>query len=243
MHGSGPYLVWIGMLVIVGSGVAQPVTAPGVSPQGVDTASGPSKTISGCTTVSESGTYRLTRDIVDADLGRNFTFSSEACIRIEASDVHLDGDGHTVNGFGVTDTTAVRVASSRELENVTVTDLTITEWNRAIYVRNASNVTISDVNSTGNTFGFYLENTWKVTVRDSTASTGFIGVYLHNARCTSLTNMMFESNHADDVVREGESRCSPTTAPTRPPGPQPSLPVLDGLGPLGPLLSLFPVEL
>ncbi|QLG63769.1 right-handed parallel beta-helix repeat-containing protein [Halorarum salinum] len=172
-------------------------------PPDADRGSETVRTISGCTTISEPGTYRLTRDIADADRGRNFTFISEACIRIEASDVRLDGDGHTVEGFGVSDTTAIRVAGSDELEDVTVADLSVTEWNRAVYVHDAANVTIRGVNSTGNTYGFFLEDARNGTIRDSTASTGFVGVYLDDAGSTTLANVTFGPNHADDVVREG----------------------------------------
>lgn len=192
-------------VVILGVATGTITSPPGgdAPPSSANTDPEPVRTISGCTTISEPGTYRLTRDIVNADKGRNFTFISEACIRIEASDVHLDGDGHTVDGFGVSDTTAIQVAASGELEDVTVTNLTVTEWNRAVYVRNVANATISGVNSTGNTFGFFFEHARNGTIRDSTASTGFIGVYLRDAGSTTLANVTFGPNHAGDVVREG----------------------------------------
>ncbi|MEA5388391.1 hypothetical protein VB779_16015 [Haloarculaceae archaeon H-GB11] len=49
--------------------------------------------VDGCRAITEPGTYVLTKDIKNGDSGENFTFISEACLRIQSSDVTLDGGG------------------------------------------------------------------------------------------------------------------------------------------------------
>ena len=108
-------------------------------------------TITGCTVIDESGHYQLGSDI-SAD---------GTCIEITASDVVLDGQGHTVSdidsntaGNGI-----VVNSTSGRLSNVTIRDVTLTNWAwddfgnnaRSIYLQGVDDATITSVNSENNT--------------------------------------------------------------------------------------------
>jgi hypothetical protein len=74
------------------------------------------------TTVTRPGRYELVEDIRNG----GGTHLSDACLRIQSSDVVLDGGGHTVDGHGVSDTVGIAVGSDTALENVVVTNVTLT---------------------------------------------------------------------------------------------------------------------
>ena len=148
---------------------------------------GPTR-IDGCTAITEPGRYVLSADIENADRGENFTFISQSCIRIESSDVVFDGNGHTVDGFGVSDTTAIRVGADGTLSNVTVENLAIAEWNRGIYVENVTEATVRNADVSGNAFGVFVEDASGVTVRNVTATNNFVGVYAGNVSGTFAEN-------------------------------------------------------
>ncbi len=143
-------------------------------------AGGGSTGVDGCTTITEPGRYVLSADIENADRGENFTFISQSCIRIESSDVVFDGNDHTVDGFGVSDTTAIRVGGNGTLSNVTVENLAVDEWNRGVYVKNVTNATVRDANVSGNALGVFLEDSTAVHLRNVTATDNFVGVYAGN---------------------------------------------------------------
>ena len=163
--------------------------------------------IEGCVTIDEPGVYRLSKDITDGGGGGNFTYISETCIRIGASDVVLRGGGHLVDGRGISDTTAIGAASGKTLHNVTVANLRVTDWNRGVYLRNTVNATVRDVSVSGTSFGLFVEDAEGTTVRDVSARRGFIGLYLGNATDTETVNTTFERNHAGGIVSADE----PTT--------------------------------
>lgn len=184
-----PAFVAFVALALVGTAGAgaladRPALQAGGGPTGVD----------GCTTITEPGRYVLSADVENADRGENFTFISQACIRIESSDVVFDGDGHTVDGFGVSDTTAIRVGGDGTLSNVTVENLAVDEWNRGIYVENVTNATVRDANVSGNALGVFLEDSTAVKLRNVTATDNFVGVYAGNV----------SGAFADSTLQDGE---------------------------------------
>jgi len=87
--------------------------------------------VTSCTEISESGQYRLTRDIIT-------TIDRFDCIRITASDVTLDGNGHRIKyNSSIFDSSAgVRVGSG--VSNVTVHSMTIRYFQYGVDFVNAS---------------------------------------------------------------------------------------------------------
>ena len=126
-------------------------------------ASAAPETLSSCTTIDESGEYALTSDI---DAG------GETCFMITASDVTLDGNGHTITGDGGNDRTfGVFVnGTNSEVSNVTVTDLSTTQWFIGYQTRDASNVTITDTTAVDNKYyGYWSVLSEDVLIEDSVA--------------------------------------------------------------------------
>lgn len=145
----------------------------------------PNRTISACVTINESGVYRVARNVTDS--------SADPCIRIRASNVILMGQGHTLDGVsGGVGREAVQAGASPSLSNVTVRNLTVTNWGTGIRFGPAgvtdsriTNVTVQNTdrsaillrNSRGTTVagndlrhtltGITVESTQSITVRDN----------------------------------------------------------------------------
>ena len=155
--------------------------------------------IEGCYTITQPGTYVLTANVTNGG-GDNFTFISETCIRIAASNVVLDGQGHTVDGYGISDTTGIGVEEGASVSDVTVKNVHVTDWNRGVYFGNVDGATARNVNASGNSYGFFVENATGTTIRGSTANGNFIGIYHQNARGNTFRENALRRNHIAGVV-------------------------------------------
>lgn len=155
--------------------------------------------ISGKTTITEPGEYTLTGDIERG----NGTRISGTCIEIRASDVVLDGDGHTVDGWGISDTTGIGVAGDGTLRNVTVKNLTLTDWNRGVSFSNVRNARVRNVEATENSYGMWFENVTGASVENSTATGNLIGVgFGLHSEDGGVTDSRIEKNHVNDVFEQ-----------------------------------------
>lgn len=87
---------------------------------------GDPETIGACTTITEPGHYEVTADVRSS--------SASTCIRVRSSDVVLDGGGHRIDGTGSFGTAGivVRPEGNESLANVTVRDLTVSDWDNGI---------------------------------------------------------------------------------------------------------------
>ncbi|QLG28573.1 right-handed parallel beta-helix repeat-containing protein [Halorarum halophilum] len=178
--------------VLVGSAFAIDSTAPpgSDSPRvGAD-----ATRIDSCTTITEPGAYVLTTDVEND----KHTRLSESCIRIESDDVLFEGDGHVVDGRGISDTRGVTANGT----NVTVRNVTVSDWDRGIYYRNVSGGTIEGVNATENGYGIDLDWSREVTIADSDVSGNVIGVDLMRSNDdVELEDNRLGGNHVADVNR------------------------------------------
>ncbi len=128
-----------------------------------------SESISGCGTISEPGRYTVDSNITDD--------SVEVCLRITASDVVVNGQGYTIDGVdNDTGSAGIRVNNTTAtVTNVTVRNVTVTEWASGIEYGAAAGTTgandslVVGVNASGNrASGIRLHATaTNVTVRDS----------------------------------------------------------------------------
>ncbi|EMA39254.1 NosD domain-containing protein [Halococcus hamelinensis] len=138
--------------------------------------------IDSCTTIDSPGTYTL-----DSDLSADST-----CIQITASDVTLDGDGHTIEGgsSGV----GVEVSGDSTLSGVTVKNVETTGFTRGILFQNAEDGTIAGSTTTDATEGITLLSTDDTTVRGSTATDNALGVELRKASGNTITGTTANDN-------------------------------------------------
>ena len=158
-RGRGILVVALTALVVV-SAVAAGVslTAAGVasaSPTGIDE----------CTTIDTSGAYELTSNVTSGGVG---------CIEIAASDVTLDGDGHTVEAEGY----AIRSDTAAGVENVTIRDVRVSA-NEAILLRNVTDAVVANatLGSVGRADALVVSRSRNVTLRDSVIEPGAAGIH------------------------------------------------------------------
>lgn len=137
-------------------------------------------TVTECTVIDQSGTYRLINDIS----------ASGTCIEITASDVSFDGGGYTITdtdpntgGNGI----EVNVDGTDRLSDVTVTDVVLTDWAwndfgstaMGLRMERVDGATVTDLNVTGSDHGIRLRNVTGTTIaRNDVSQVNNHGVYL-----------------------------------------------------------------
>lgn len=151
--------------------------------------------VRGCETITEPGRYELTRNVTN-DLG---TRTSQNCVWINSSDVVFEGNGHRIDGIGVTDSVGVYVGSPTSLENVTVRNVTVSDWHQGLWHRNVANGTIEDVNATDNAIGIGIENATGTRVLDSEATGNLIGFRVTRSTLDALSGNDASGNHGTGI--------------------------------------------
>lgn len=125
--------------------------------------------------IDTPGHYLLTNNLTNS--------SVETAIWIQSSDVLLDGGGNLLEGMLGLNTTAdpnmtVNLNTSgvqaynlsAPLQNVTVTNLSVSGWGSGIWMNGVENATLSDIEPTGNLEGFVIADSANVTVRNCTVT-------------------------------------------------------------------------
>ena len=110
---------------------------------GPGAASASAENVSTCTTIDGSGEYNLTNDITNSNAG--------TCLNVTASDVVIDGQGHTVGGINETDSVGIRLSGSEgaRVTNVTIRNVVLADWANGINTTYADDVTVSGVTVSG----------------------------------------------------------------------------------------------
>ncbi len=147
-------------------------------------------TISSCTKITKPGHYVLSRDVHNGK-----TRISTGCIEIRANNVVLDGRGHLLDGFGVSDTSGVRVENA---SNVTVRNLRVEDWNRGIAVKNADDVTVRGVDASNNAIGIDATDA-DARLVENTVTGNLKGVVLADPWDDSLDRNRNHHNHVVNV--------------------------------------------
>ncbi|QKY21965.1 right-handed parallel beta-helix repeat-containing protein (plasmid) [Halolamina sp. CBA1230] len=107
-----------------------------------------------CTRIDDPGRYVLTSDLRNVD--------GDACVEIQASDVAFDGDGHRIDGVDAADSVGVAVGADDAIENVTVRDVELSDWDAGLRASargggSVTDVTVDGVTSASNRgFGVHL---------------------------------------------------------------------------------------
>jgi hypothetical protein len=122
-------------------------------------------TVSACGTIDAPGVYVLSNDLSTAD---------GSCIVVTASDVVLDGRGHTITETGGGNDTGVSVGGGvlTTPSNVTVRNLTVEGWAVGVGGRFAADLRVENVVVSGGGTGVSLSLVSNATVRD--VESGFV---------------------------------------------------------------------
>ncbi|SEP18500.1 copper-binding protein (NosD) [Halogranum amylolyticum] len=148
------------------------------------------KRLTSRTTITKPGTYRLAKDIQNG----GGTRLSEACIRIEANDVVLDGAGRTIGGNGVSDTSGIIVSNAR---NVTIKNVTVEQWDYGIRFESTFGGQIRDVRVVNNGYGISFADTDLVVLRGSIVSNNLLGTVSDAASTLLVWNNTITKNSRD----------------------------------------------
>jgi parallel beta-helix repeat protein len=168
------------------------------------------RSIDGCTVVTRPGRYALTADVTNATRG--------VCLRVRASDVVLDGRGHTVDGRGSFGTAGVVVGSLRGpgLDNVTVRDVTVTDWDDGVRFLNVSDGRLAGATAARTRVGVTLLASRDVVVADVLArDNALYGVsVVDGSRDNRVVNATARDNslYGVHVVEATETRVANVTA-------------------------------
>ena len=165
--------------------------------------------VNSCMDINESGSYALSTDILDN--------STSPCIKILANNVDLDGGGYTIDGIDNANSYGVQAGTN--YSNITVRNLTVTDWGygisyqgtssgritlitaasnvNGIYLDSSSNNDLIDNNTALNNtnYGIYLYMNTNNTIRDNTANyNGESGIGIYNSNNNTVTGNNQESN-------------------------------------------------
>ena len=167
------------------------------------------RTIESCTVIDEPGTYELASDVRGDTDG--------TCLRIQSSDVVLDGDGNAVLGSDAENGIGVQVYSPdrTSLRNVTVRDLEVRNWGLGVELGNFSDdhpveATLEGVTASGNGNGVRLVAAGGSELRDVTASDNVgDGVLLWETSDVAFDRITVTDNgnhglHLWDLATDGE---------------------------------------
>lgn len=191
----------VGVVVVLMIGLVVGSAVPFSPSEDASNATHPTK-VDNCRTITKPGKYVLSKDIKNGGGGDNFTFASQSCIVIKSDDVVFDGRGGRIDGLGVSDTTGIAVIGNNgSIENVTVTNVTMTDWNRGIYYRNAERGTIKNATLSHNAYGISIEKSTGTRVTGVEADHNLAGVYVGpSATGTWFANDSYEDNHIGGVL-------------------------------------------
>jgi parallel beta-helix repeat protein len=106
--------------------------------------------VTDCTTISVPGAYVLENSITDT--------GALLCINISVSDVSLNGQGFTVDGIDTAASIGIYAYNSTTtLNNITIGNVTTSDWNNGIHYNNTENGSIINSTSLSNTAnGFFI---------------------------------------------------------------------------------------
>jgi hypothetical protein len=156
------------------------------------------RSVDGCGTIEEPGKYVLTRNITNSQGTR----TSQNCLWINTSDVVLEGAGHRIDGIGVTDSVGVYVGSPAPTENVTVRNLTVSDWHKGVWHRDVRDGTLRNVTAENNAIGLGIENATGTRVIDNAASENLIGVRVTRSTLAALQGNTLEDNYGTGIYDE-----------------------------------------
>lgn len=204
-----PTAFFVVVLVLAAFGSAIPASgSANETPTAETNASAQPIELRSCTTITRPGTYVLANDFVPGRDTTNLTDDLSACISIQASNVVLDGRGHTLDGERRYPAPGVLVGTTELLRNVTVENLTATGWGAGVGFVRVRDAVARNVTARGNLGdGVVALGSENATIADVTARRNGIGVYVFDSPRSSVTDTESTRNgegvrilRSDDVV-------------------------------------------
>src|SRR3972149_4384808 len=156
--------------------------------------------ISNCIEISSQGEYVLNSNLTN----------STTCIKITSNDVIFDGAGYRINGTGwingttgKLDTKGISVENS--LTNVTVKNITLTNWYYGIYVISSSNISLSGNNASNNFEGISLAFSSNNMLIGNNASYNYNGIHLYQSSNNNLSGNNASYNFEQGIYLSNSS--------------------------------------
>jgi parallel beta-helix repeat protein len=148
--------------------------------------------ISDCSVLDQEGaTYYLTQDIIDS--------TSSTCIDIQANNITLDCQGHTIDGIDALETYGIYVYRSEETTtNITIKNCVVTDWEYGIYLYNSSSNNFSNIIANSNSYyGIALDSSSNSNnfSNITTNSNSEYGIYINWGNYNTLSNIISNSNN------------------------------------------------
>jgi parallel beta-helix repeat protein len=135
--------------------------------------------INSCMTITQSGEYELTQDITNN--------TATTCIDIRANNVVIDGNGHTISSGGSGDF-RTGVNSTNQV-NITISDLSLSEWGDGIEFISIDQSKVSNVNISNPTTGINVENgNNNIIQKSNIAGSSFAGIRVDGSSNTTISN-------------------------------------------------------
>ena len=122
-----------------------------------------------CTVITDPGTYQVLGDIQGTP--------GITCINIQSSDVIIEGNGHTLNGTTGNENGVYASASPARISNVTVKNLTLSNWGMGIIYENVTGGAIDNITVLfSQTQGITLGTSSSITLSNVNASLNWVGI-------------------------------------------------------------------
>jgi parallel beta-helix repeat protein len=185
----GTSALWITVIVVALVAVVVATAFAGLQIGGPDPGANGTRSIDACSVISDPGAYELTGNLENRD--------ANACVRITASNVTFEGNGNRIDGVSAFGSGGVIVGGTdRNTTNVTVSNLTVTDWDDGVRYLNVTGGTVDTVTSANNRVGLAVLNGTGTEITNSTAAANDVyGVSIaRDTRRTVLTNNTARAN-------------------------------------------------
>jgi parallel beta-helix repeat protein len=154
-------------------------------------------TVTGCDTIDSAGSYEFTTDVTNSTL--------DSCINVTASNVIFDGQGHRIDGDGTgSGELGINVTGSSTLSNVTVREVTLTDWDEGVSYDDVSDGLVAGITATDNGgsgvgigAGIEIEDSTGVDVRASNLSGNQFALALIGSSNGNVTDTIANNNDED----------------------------------------------
>lgn len=161
--------------------------------------------ITGCTEITNPGTYYLACDLID--------LGCETAIAVRCSNVVIDGRNHRVDGRGLPATIGVDICPlyyEPEITNVQVKNVQLSDWETGLHVSRAGSeasptidVRLTNVYSQSNNEGFDLWGPGNMTLEGCTATSNLWGGInadgIYGDLTVALTDVQVQANGNEGV--------------------------------------------
>ncbi len=144
--------------------------------------------VDGCTTIDSPGYYYLSTDIINT--------SATTCINITSSDVVLDGKGRTIDGIANAsiDNLTYTGILVYKTENVTIRNVTLTDWHFGVHYFKVRNGRIEGVNASRNCVAAFLNYSESMVVANSRFVGNTIGITMVKSNNSEVTGNNISDN-------------------------------------------------